>query len=162
MLELGLSIFEGGLVALAGGGIGTAGFGKGGEVVAIDNVAQALGFCGGVFGSLGVVLRAVVLWLGVGLRALSGCSLSCWRVGRMCRIGGWVALCPVSRCWRALVRVLAGLVSCCWRECARPLADRLLSCSLLWLLRPRAGLASCCWRELARTLAGLLLSWVLL
>ena len=60
------------MVALVGGGIGTAGFGKGGEVVAIDNVAQALGFCGGVFGSLGVVLRAVVLWLGVGLRALLG------------------------------------------------------------------------------------------
>ena len=70
MLELDLGVFEGGLVALAGGGIGTAGFGKGGEVVAIDNVAQALGFCGGVFGSLSAVLRAVVLWLGVGLRAL--------------------------------------------------------------------------------------------
>ena len=72
MLELGLGVFEGGLVALAGGGIGTAGFGKGGEVVAIDNVAQALGFCGGMFGSLVAVLRAVVLWLGVRLLALLG------------------------------------------------------------------------------------------
>ena len=87
MLELGLGVFEGGLVALLGGGIGTAGLGEGGEVVTINNVAQALGFCGGVFGSLVAVLRAVVLWLGVRLLAL-------WGVGSLFVIllAGWPAV----------------------------------------------------------------------
>lgn len=92
MLELDLGVFEGGLVALAGGGIGTAGFGKGGEVVAIDNVAQALGFCGGVFGSLDAVLRAVVLWLGARLRALLGVYAVCLGGLFVILLAGWPAV----------------------------------------------------------------------
>ena len=82
-----LGVFEGGLVALVGGGIGTAGFGKGGEVVAIDNVAQALGFCGGVFGSLDAVL-----WLGVGLRALLGVYAVCLGGLFVILLAGWPAV----------------------------------------------------------------------
>ena len=68
--------------------------GEGGEVVAIDDVAQALGFGGGMFGSLGVVLRAVVLLravilrLGLGLRARLGVYAG--RLGR--RLVAWLAV----------------------------------------------------------------------